>query len=145
MPRIFQALLLFISRSIWVVKYATKPLCIFPISECSESEWCVCSACYWRFCIGFEGVYLPSMLSGSHLKAIGFSLLIVSEIMLYCYSTFFEYSTTTTYYIFLYIFRWSCCRTPMKMYKDCFHLKLLWKWKVGYRGNPYKADVKSKV
>ena len=59
-------------------------------------------------------------------KRLGFSLLIVSEIILYCYSTFFEYSSTTTYYIFLYIFRWSC-RTPIKMYKDCFHLKLRWK------------------
>ena len=36
-------------------------------------------------------------------KRLGFSLLIVSEIMLYCYSTFFEDSgstTTTSFYIF---------------------------------------------
>ena len=100
-----------------------KPLCNFPVSESLESD--VCSTCYWRFCISFEGVYLLSMLSDSRSKTV----LIVSEIILSYYSTYFEYSTTTTihyYYIFLCNFWWSC-RPLMKFYKHCFHLKCRWK------------------
>ena len=112
----------------WVVKYAINPLCNFPISKSSESD--VCSTCYWRFGIGFEGVYMPSMLSGSHSKAIGFftfsrfwdhAMLLFNIFWIYYYSYSYSY-----YYIFLYICRWSCC-TPLKMYKDSFHLKLRWK------------------
>ena len=82
-------------------KYAIKSLCNFPISESSESD-------FWsRFCISFQSVYLPSMLWDSHQKRLGFSLLILSEIMLSYYSTFFEYSatattTTTTTYFYLF-------------------------------------------